>query len=279
MSSGIPRHRPKFASVVFDADSTLSALEGIDWLGALRGPQVAADIEALTNRAMDGLVPLDDVYAERIARIRPTAHELQRLGEVYVERVLPGAAELIAALHAAGVQTMIVSGGIREALLPLAAHLGIPDSRVHAVTLRASADTPARDHACDIIRDRARDAVREDAHDAVREDAHDDAREDAREDAHDDVHDVVHDDVRDALDGAQLLATQAGKVRLVESLIAAGTLAAPIAMVGDGATDAAVRGVVDTFIAFTGVVRRDAVVAAAAFEVEDMRALREILFE
>lgn len=267
MSSGIPRHRPKFASVVFDADSTLSALEGIDWLGALRGPQVAADIEALTNRAMDGLVPLDDVYAERIARIRPTAHELQRLGEVYVERVLPGAAELIAALHAAGVQTMIVSGGIREALLPLAAHLGIPDSRVHAVTLRASADTPARDHACDIIRDRARDAVREDVHDGM------------HDDVHDVVHDVVHDDVRDALDGAQLLATQAGKVRLVESLIAAGTLAAPIAMVGDGATDAAVRGVVDTFIAFTGVVRRDAVVSAAAFEVEDMRALREILFE
>ncbi|MFN9957588.1 MAG: phosphoglycerate dehydrogenase, partial [bacterium] len=49
------------------------------------------------------------------------------------------------------------------------------------------------------------------------------------------------------LDGEQPLATQRGKPLVVEQL----QLCAPIAMVGDGSTDAAVRGVVDTFIAYT----------------------------
>ncbi len=224
MNSGTTRV-PKFATVVFDADSTLSAMEGIDWLGALRGPEVAAEIEALTNLAMDGLVPLDDVYALRIARIRPTGDELRELGEVYVQRVVPGVKALIADLHAAGVTTVIVSGGIREALLPLAAYLGVPASRVHAVVLRCSAD----------------------------------------------------DGVYDALDGAQLLATQAGKVQVVEMLVREGVVMGPIALVGDGATDAAVRGVVDAFLAFTGVVRREAVVAVAAGEARDLAGLSEML--
>jgi len=224
LNSGTTRV-PKFASVVFDADSTLSAMEGIDWLGALRGPEVAVEIEALTNLAMDGLVPLDDVYALRIARIRPTGDELRELGEVYVQRVVPGVKALIADLHAAGVTTVIVSGGIREALLPLAAYLGVPASRVHAVGLRCSAD----------------------------------------------------DGVYDALDGAQLLATQAGKVQVVEMLVREGVVTGPIALVGDGATDAAVRGVVDAFLAFTGVVRREAVVAVAAGEARDMAGLSEML--
>ncbi len=227
MTDAAMLHRAKFASVVFDADSTLSAIEGIDWLGTLRGPDVAAEIEALTNRAMDGLVPLDAVYAERIARIRPTREELRELGEVYVQRVVPGVAELVAALHSAGVVTVIVSGGIRHALLPLARHLGVDASDVHAVSLASSAG----------------------------------------------------DDVLDAIDGEQPLATQMGKVRVVESLVAAGGLPSPVVMVGDGATDAAVRGVVDAFLAFTGVMRREAVVAVAAGEARDMRELRGMLFE
>ena len=38
-----------FATVVLDVDSTLSGIEGIDWLAERRGPELAATIVALTN--------------------------------------------------------------------------------------------------------------------------------------------------------------------------------------------------------------------------------------
>jgi hypothetical protein len=47
--------------------------------------------------------------------------------------------------------------------------------------------------------------------------------------------------------------------------------------VGDGATDLAVRPAVDAFAAFTGFVRRDAVVRAADFELSTFDELLEAL--
>ncbi len=129
--------RARVGTVLFDADSTLSAIEGIDWLAALRGPDMAREIAVLTDCAMNGLVPLDDVYAERIARIRPTRAELDALAHAYIERIVPGTAALFAALHRAGVTVHVISGGLRDALLPLAAHLGVAPEQVHAVSLRS----------------------------------------------------------------------------------------------------------------------------------------------
>ncbi len=47
-------HRPRFKTVIFDVDSTLAAIEGIDWLAALRGPAIALESEQLTAQAMAG---------------------------------------------------------------------------------------------------------------------------------------------------------------------------------------------------------------------------------
>lgn len=243
MSADAPR--PRYASVVFDADSTLADIEGIDWLAEQRTPDVAAAIVALTNRAMNGEVALDAVYAERIARIRPTAEELEQLGAAYVARAINGARALIAELHAAGVRTAIVSGGIRQALLPLAAHLGIPVSHVFAVTLRASTE-----HAGSDTESHANAASQPSPHALV----------------------------FDSLDGPQPLATQNGKITVVRELIANGTLPTPVALTGDGATDAAARGEVSAFIAFTQVARRPVVVATAPAEAASMAELRTLLF-
>lgn len=139
--------RARYATVLFDADSTLSAIEGIDWLAAQRDAETTRAIAALTERAMNGELPLDAVYAERIARIRPTRAELDALSAEYIERLLPGTDALVRALHEAGVTVHIVSGGIRDALLPMAAALGIPASHVHAVTLQS----PDGDDAFDAV--------------------------------------------------------------------------------------------------------------------------------
>lgn len=127
---------PRFRSVVFDADSTLAGIEGVDWLAQARGGDVAHDVAALTRRAMDGEIPLEEVYALRLERIAPTREELDALGAAYVAAAAPGAQAALAALKAAGVTLYIVSGGIREALLPLARHLGLDEGRVHAVPVR-----------------------------------------------------------------------------------------------------------------------------------------------
>ena len=78
-----------------------------------------------------------------------------------------------------------------------------------------------------------------------------------------------------SLAGEQLLTTQRGKPAVLHQL----ALPRPLVMVGDGATDAAVRGVADAFIAYTGVVRRPTVVAVADAEAVDFAALHALLFQ
>lgn len=128
--------KARFASVVLDADSTLAGLEGVDWIAARRSPDVAAECAALTERAMEGVVPIDAVYVTRLMRIRPTVAEMQLLAQAYVRAVAPGASACLAALRAAHVRIVMVSGGFRDALLPLAALVGIEAHDVHAVKLR-----------------------------------------------------------------------------------------------------------------------------------------------
>lgn len=128
--------RPRFASVVIDVDSTLSGIEGIDWLAALRGPEMATRISDLTDRAMRGEITLDAVYGERLRMIAPTRREVEALGVRYVEAVAPGAVAVIGALRHAGVAIALVSGGLREAIIPLAGLAGVEDQSLRAVSIR-----------------------------------------------------------------------------------------------------------------------------------------------
>ena len=125
----------RFNSVVLDVDSTLSGIEGIDWLAALRGAEVKAWSSALTERAMEGKLPIEAVYSERMGAIRPGLAEIEQLGRVYVERVAPRARETLTELRARGIELVMVSGGLREAILPLARELGVDEQRVYAVSV------------------------------------------------------------------------------------------------------------------------------------------------
>jgi phosphoserine phosphatase len=125
----------RFNSVVLDVDSTLSGIEGIDWLAAQRGEEVAAWSATLTDKAMRGEIPIEAVYGERMRAVRPTRNEITQLGQEYVARIAPRASETLRALKTAKVQLVMVSGGLREAILPLAAVLGVEESSLHAVSV------------------------------------------------------------------------------------------------------------------------------------------------
>jgi len=60
--------KPLFKTVVFDVDSTLADIEGIDWLATLRDPEIARESEELTTRAMAGEMPIEAVYTRRLSR-------------------------------------------------------------------------------------------------------------------------------------------------------------------------------------------------------------------
>lgn len=127
-------------TVVLDVDSTLSGIEGVDWLAERRGPAVAAAVQAMTAAAMDGGQPLEDVFGARLALIQPGRDDILALAEAYREALAPGATGAIAAGRALGVRWVLVSGGLRAAILPMAAALGIPAADVHAVDVYGDAD-------------------------------------------------------------------------------------------------------------------------------------------
>ncbi len=125
------RTQPSFSRICFDCDSTLSRIEGIDELA--RDCGVGAQVKRLTNRAMDGEIPLESVYGQRLALIRPGRAAIDALAQRYIDERVDGVLELFSELRRQGKPVHIISGGIRQAILPLADYLGLPEQYVHAV--------------------------------------------------------------------------------------------------------------------------------------------------
>lgn len=124
--------------IFIDCDSTLSSIEGIDELARARGTDVHAMSVALTDAAMNGELPLHEVFPRRMELIRPDRHICERVADLYVETILPGAKEAIQHLKSLGWLPVIVSGGFRPLILPLARELGI--EHVEAVPLLLDGD-------------------------------------------------------------------------------------------------------------------------------------------
>jgi phosphoserine phosphatase len=130
------RPRRQFGTVIFDCDATLSEIEGIEELGR----EQRAEIQALTDAAMSGRVPLEEVYGQRLALARPDRHRVEEVGWMYVDRMVADAQAVVAALQAANVDVRIVSSGVLPAVLILSRTLGLPDHHVAAVDLQFGSD-------------------------------------------------------------------------------------------------------------------------------------------
>lgn len=120
-----------FDLVCFDCDSTLSKIEGIDELGRQSG--LYDELVTLTNAAMNGELALEEVYGKRLELIKPDKAQMDWLADLYISEMVTGVEEVFNTLLAKGKQVHIISGGIRQAILPLAEKLGLTADRVHAV--------------------------------------------------------------------------------------------------------------------------------------------------
>ncbi len=112
-----------FKLLVMDMDSTLITIECIDEIADMHGlkPQVAA----ITEAAMRGEIEFRESLTRRVALLRGLqASALQR---VYDERVQlsPGAENMLAAVRAAGLKTLLVSGGFTFFTERIQARLGL----------------------------------------------------------------------------------------------------------------------------------------------------------
>lgn len=116
-------------AVLWDCDSTLTALEGIDALALHRG----RDVSEWTQAAMDGRLPLEEVYAERLRRIDPGAEDIQWLVRAYRRHTVPHAREVIGTLSRCKIPSFVISGGLQAAVEPFAQSLGVPAQQVFAV--------------------------------------------------------------------------------------------------------------------------------------------------
>ncbi|HJV87078.1 MAG TPA: phosphoserine phosphatase SerB [Noviherbaspirillum sp.] len=103
------RRLSDFRLVTMDMDSTLITIECIDEIADMQGlkPQVAE----ITEAAMRGEIEFRESLTRRVALLKGLdASALQR---VYDERLQlsPGAEKMLAAVKAAGLKTLLVSGG------------------------------------------------------------------------------------------------------------------------------------------------------------------------
>ena len=99
-----------FGLAAFDMDSTLISIECVDEIAAMAGKK--AEVAAITEAAMRGeIADYKESLRRRVALLKGLAES--NLQRVYDERLQlnPGAEVLVAACRAAGLKTLLVSGG------------------------------------------------------------------------------------------------------------------------------------------------------------------------
>lgn len=124
----------QFANYIFDLDSTLVTIEGIDELARMRG--LNGEITLLTKQAMAGKLRLEHIFSKRLELVRPTRDDLKQLSKLYCSSMLPQAREVITRLKSMDKQIFLLTAGFSQAIEPVAQELGIPKTRVYANRLQ-----------------------------------------------------------------------------------------------------------------------------------------------
>lgn len=123
-----------FGLLVMDMDSTLITIECIDEIADMQGlkPQVSA----ITEAAMRGEIDFAESLRRRVALLEGL--DESALQRVYDERLQlsPGAEPLLAAVQAAGIRTLLVSGGFTFFTERLKPRLGLDRTAANTLEIR-----------------------------------------------------------------------------------------------------------------------------------------------
>ena len=264
-------------AVCFDVDSTVCPSEGIDDLAEYLGkgdegawtasrvpktrasksvvrasdnplrrrvdPRTLRAVAALTSAAMAGGMPFQDALSARLDLLRPSATDIAAFLGAHPPRLTPGIAELVHALHNRSKLVYLVSGGFRVMINPVADMLGVPKERIFANTILFAGGGQQLGEGGSQASPTGEGAY------------------------------VGFD--------ASEFTSQAGGKAAAARHIKAQSGARVLVMVGDGATDLEARtqdgAGADLFVGFGGIVKREKVLSAADWAVEDFSVLIEAL--
>jgi phosphoserine phosphatase len=124
---------PHYEHVIFDCDSTLTAVEGIDILAESAGKGWRVGV--LTRAAMDGHVELEAIYDKRLRALKPTRAQIRSIHQVYKQHIVADAVAVIALLQQLGHKVYIISGGLAEPVTEFGLFLGVPRPNIRAVVI------------------------------------------------------------------------------------------------------------------------------------------------
>ncbi len=129
-----PLRLADFRLVAFDMDSTLISIECVDELADVVGRK--AEVAAITEAAMRGeIADYKESLRRRVALLRGMPEEA--LQTVYDERLRlnPGVERFVGACRAAGLHTLLVSGGFTFFAERVKARLGLDELRANVLEI------------------------------------------------------------------------------------------------------------------------------------------------
>ncbi|XP_078082077.1 phosphoserine phosphatase isoform X2 [Mustelus asterias] len=121
-------------AVCFDVDSTVIKEEGIDELAKFCG--VGDAVAEMTRNAMGGAVPFKKALTERLAIIRPSREQVNKLITDHPPYLTEDIKNLVDHLQQHGVQIFLISGGFRCIVEHVAEKINVPLSNVYANKLK-----------------------------------------------------------------------------------------------------------------------------------------------
>lgn len=124
--------------VVFDVDSTLLAVESLDFAVARAladapdGAERAQRLSEITDRGMAGELDFRRSLEARIALARLTRADIADAANALRDHLTPGMAELVETLRARGRDVFAVSGGFSDLVAPALEDMGFSPGEIRA---------------------------------------------------------------------------------------------------------------------------------------------------
>lgn len=124
--------------IIFDVDSTLLAVESLDFAveqalaSAADGPARTARLKALTDQGMAGTLDFRASLDQRLAIASLTRPHVAQARTALCEQITPGMADLVEALQARGDTVAAVSGGFLDLIGAALTRLGLEAGDIRA---------------------------------------------------------------------------------------------------------------------------------------------------
>lgn len=120
----------KIDTIIFDLDSTLVTIEGLDWLA--KEKKIDHEVRNLTKLSMDGRVNFSKAMAKKMEIISPSRSDIQKMGEAYLKNLVPDVKDTINVLSKKGIDVWVVTGNFEPAVQMVANELGIRKENVRS---------------------------------------------------------------------------------------------------------------------------------------------------